>query len=166
METPEPRDVVVPLDGMPQSSVGAPHPLVVQEEGTCLLAFYVQERAGAEEEQVALVRFEGVHAVSFGAPNDETLHGHPLVGRGLRSYGAFEVLHSSWVRALERMNSVHPRHMPARFRELRHVVLTFHDSTFECAARGMTCSVQPGPPQMTQFLTVMQEMLASGGARQ
>ena len=87
-------------------------------------------------ETMAVVRFVGCRAHMFGPPNDEAFAGHPLAGRGLRPYGAFLVQNSSWLRGLERMNAVHPRHNPERFRELKHFVLTFHDSTFECIARG------------------------------
>ena len=55
-------------------------------------------------------RFEHCYAHMFGPPNDEALRGHPLAGRGLRPYAAFEIRQSSWLRRLERMNSVHPRH--------------------------------------------------------
>ncbi|HYE94937.1 MAG TPA: hypothetical protein VD962_01910, partial [Rubricoccaceae bacterium] len=55
-----------------------------------------------------------------------------LAERGLDPYGVFEVERSSWIRSLERMNRVHPYHKPARFERLRHIVLTFHDTTFEC----------------------------------
>lgn len=44
------------------------------------------------------------------------------------------------------MNAVHPYHHSGRFHEgKRHFVLAFHDSTFECVARGLRCSVHPGP---------------------
>jgi len=72
----------------------------------------------------------------FGPPNDEGLHGHPLAERGLEPYGVFVVSPSSWLRALVRMNAVHPRHRDEHFDGLCHFVFTFHDSTFECIARG------------------------------
>jgi hypothetical protein len=79
----------------------------------------------------------------FGSPNDEAFHGHPLAERGLGPYGAYRVEDSSWIRRLERMNSVHPRHDPERFRALTHCVLSFHDSTFECVAEGVRFSLVP-----------------------
>lgn len=89
------------------------------------------------EEQVILVTFEHSSAHLFGPPNDEAFSGHRLVAKGLEPYGAFEVLHSEWIQQLETMNAVHPRHDKARFLEgKRHLILTFHDSTFECIARG------------------------------
>lgn len=89
------RDRVVPLDELPQSSPGAPCPLVVQDEFTTVVAYYVHaSEPGWTGETVrivdpessdgpaALVRFRGACAGMFGPPNDEAFHGHPLAGRG------------------------------------------------------------------------------------
>jgi hypothetical protein len=85
---------------------------------------------------VAFVEFEGARAHMLGPPNDEAIEGHPLAPRGLRPYGAYEIKRSSWIRSLEEMNRIHPRHSSAMFFHLRHFVLTFKDSTFECVAEG------------------------------
>ena len=77
------------------------------------------------------------------APNDEAFDGHPLGRRGLMPYGAFEIKHSSWIRELERMNSVHPYHSAERFEEFRHYVLSVHDTTFECVANGFDYETEP-----------------------
>ncbi len=88
---------------------------------------------------------------------------HPLAARGLRSHGAFAVTNSSWVRALERLNSVNNRR-PERPQVLRHFVLTFQDSTFECAAVAFEFDLAEGT-----LSSVMPELLhrvgldASGG---
>src|SRR5690606_37185003 len=88
------------------------------------------------ERPIAIVEFAVCYDLMFGAPNDEAFQGHPLANRGLDPYGAFEVQNSSWIRQLERMNSVHPYHKPERFWTRRHFIFTFHDSTFECVADG------------------------------
>lgn len=51
---------------------------------------------------------------------------------------------SSWIRSLERLNSIHTYHKPGRFQLLRHYAFTFHESTFECAANGHAVSVERG----------------------
>jgi hypothetical protein len=56
----------------------------------------------------------------------------PLVGPKRPDAG--DLRNSSWIRSFERMNRVHPRHDPAGFQRLRHFVVCFHDSTFECVA--------------------------------
>jgi hypothetical protein len=96
-------------------------------------------------EPAAIIRFTGVYASMFGPPNDEAFSGHPLAERGLHPYGAFEIVDSSWVRQLERMNAVHPYHRPEHFSTYRHIVLAFHDSTFECVAKAYVYELATGP---------------------
>ena len=151
------RDTVQPLAEFPQSSVGAPTPMILASEQALFVAFYLEQRdvnwdgttckmvtPDTNDEPVAVVRFRGVTAHFFGPPNDEAFSGHPLSERGLEPYGAFEVLSSSWIRALERMNSVHPRHRPDSFSSCRHFVLTFHDTIFECVADSFTIEQPSG----------------------
>ena len=141
------HDSVVELRDVPQSDVGAPLPAVVAAEHHLDLLYLVSEPdpnwdgtyvnvvgPDSEGELVARIRFERPYAHMFGPPNDEAFSGHPLASRGLSSYAAWEVRDSSWIRTLERMNSVHPYHDPSRFELLRHFIFAFHDTTFECIA--------------------------------
>jgi hypothetical protein len=150
-------DQVIELEGVPQSSVGAPLPIVLSDEHRVLLAYLVQNTPSDWDgshvrfvgldtpgEPIALVEFTSYWTFTFGAPNDEAFQGHPLERRGLHPYGAFQVQNSSWIRQLERMNSVHPYHSPERFDGLKHFVFAFHDSTFECVAEGFTVSEHEG----------------------
>jgi hypothetical protein len=123
-------DEVLKFDGVPCFSAGAPMPQVLANDCHLVLAYEIAP-AGKE---YAVVKFVRPYAHYFGLPNDETVHGHPLAKRGLGPYGVFEIRNSSWIRALERINSVHPNHDPRRFEALRHFVFTFHDNTFECVA--------------------------------
>ncbi len=143
------QDSVKELKDLPQSSVGAPIPIIVEDEHRTIVAYYVQQsdpdwdgttvRAvgpDSDDELVAIVKFNS-YATMFGPPNDEAFSGHPLAARGLHPCGFFEILDSSWIRGLERMNSVHPYHRKADFlARYRHFVLSFHDTTFECIASG------------------------------
>ncbi|HXI91117.1 MAG TPA: hypothetical protein VNO24_13965, partial [Blastocatellia bacterium] len=126
------KDRVVPITDIPQSSVGSPIPIVLSDEFVTVVAFYLQNTpegwagtwvrvvsADTEGEPVALVRFSLCHAFMFGPPNDEAFAGHPLASRGLEPYGAFLIENSSWVRQLERMNSIHPSHNPERYETLK-----------------------------------------------
>jgi hypothetical protein len=143
------HDEVLELHDLPQSSVGAPCPVVLAGDyGLCVV--YLLEEAPSDWDGTTvrvvgpdtpgalagIVRFVHPCASMFGPPNDEAFSGHPLAARGLRPYGAFEVLRSSWIRSLEKMNSVHPYHRPEHFAEYRHFVLAFTDNTFECVAKG------------------------------
>jgi len=158
MYTIDSHDRVVELRDVPQSSVGAPCPVVVASEHHLFVAYLVQEAPAGWDgttvrvvgpdttgEPAAMIRFVNYYATMFGPPNDEAFEGHPLAERGLHPYGAFEIVDSSWVRQLERMNSVHPYHEPEVFKSYRHFVLAFHDSTLECIARGYTTELGLGP---------------------
>jgi hypothetical protein len=124
--------VVREIASVPFPDAGAPSPIVWADEHTVRLSY---SAAGGSEDRPTIVEFAGVYCFTFGSPNDESLAGHPLYPAGLRPYGVFEIEHSAWWRRAERINSVHPRHDVARFGEYRHLVWTFHDSTFECLAR-------------------------------
>lgn len=141
------RDTVSPLPDVPQSSAGAPCPIVLADEHTLILAYYLAARDQATiDDSVAVVTFEGYDAMMFGPPNDEAFEGHPLATRGLSPYRAHEIKGSSWIRTLERMNSVHRSHRPERYDSLRHFAFAFHDSTFECVATGYVIATGKGPP--------------------
>ncbi len=164
------KDKIAKLKGVPQSSVGAPCPFVMSDERTLLLA-YIVERIDSEwdgtcvrlvgpetpGESIALARFTRYRAYMFGPPNDEALRGHPLAARGLSPYSAVEVHHSSWIRTLEHMNAVHPMHRPEFFRDYRHFIFAFHDSTFECVAKEFTVTVYEAT--MASLLPEMQRSL-------
>jgi hypothetical protein len=166
----ESRDAVHALDDVPPSSLGAPLPLVLADDSRLVLAYIVHEPDPAwdgtwteivspesPDALIALVAFPVYYASSFGPPNDDALSGHPLYPRGLRPYGAYEVLRSTWIRRLERMNAVHPQHRPERYASRRHFVFTFHDSTFECVADRFDVSTRRG--SLRDSLLEMQRLL-------
>jgi hypothetical protein len=152
------KDKVIPLDDVPQSSVGAPIPIVLAGEHDVLVTYYLQNTPEdwdgttvkvvgkeTEGESVAVVKFSLCFAHMFGPPNDEAFSGHPLSDRGLEPYSAFKIENSSWVRRLEKMNSVHPYHNKEHYMKGRnHYVLSFHDSTFECIAEGYEINISTG----------------------
>ncbi len=135
------EDRVEELKGFPQCDTGAPSPMILSTEGACILLYRIASEVDVLEE-VARVHFTHCFAAMHGPPNDEALNGHPLYERGLRFYGAYEVLKSSWIRGLERANRVHPLHSLERYARLRHFVFTFHDSTFECVAENYSVEFQ------------------------
>ena len=128
------KDRLRELADIPKMEPGAPSPVILADEGRCAVAYFRREDNPSEwssDESIAIVVFDA-HWHYSGSPNDEALNGHPLYPSGLRWYAAYEVLNSSWIRALERMNRVHSQHDAERFTRLRHFILAFHDSTFEC----------------------------------
>lgn len=91
-----------------------------------------------EDDAVALVFSSGLEAHYFGPPHADAVNRHPLHARGVDIYGAFEVHDSSWIREL--------RQISGRQIEGRHFILTFHDTAFECIARGFTTSMHRKHP--------------------
>lgn len=151
------RDTVAELTDVPQSSVGAPCPMILAGENCLHLAYFLQNqpenwdgttvRMVSEDstgEPVALVKFTAAYAHMFGPPNDEAFAGHPLASRGLGPYGVYSVSNSSWIRTLEGMNAVHPFHKPEHYSRYRHFVFAFHDTTFECVAEAFSISLHVG----------------------
>lgn len=150
------KDKVIELENIPQSSVGAPMPIIMCDDHKLFLAYLLQNApenwdfksirvvTADTEDYIALVEFEKYKSLMFGSPNDEAFHGHPLASRGLKPYTVFEIENSSWLRALERMNSAHPYHKPKEYEQLKHFVFAFHDSTFECVAENFNISISRG----------------------
>ncbi len=151
------KDKVIELKDFPQSSIGAPIPTILASEHKVAIAYYLQNTPSdwdgttvkvmdeSSIEPVAIVVFERCYAKYFGPPNDEAFEGHPLANTGLTPYACFEVMNSSWIRKLERMNSVHPYHDKQRFLSIwRHFILAFHDSIFECIATDYSISTEIG----------------------
>ena len=133
-------------------------PVVVGDEAVVVVAYLLpDDRDPATDSTAAFVTFRSCRAVYFGQPNDEAIEGHPLAGRGLEDYGAYEVRPSSWIAALERQNSVHDRHDPAHLASDRHFALVLHDSIFECVAESIEAEVLSGTliaalPRMIEIL--------------
>jgi len=99
----------------------------------------------------------------FGPPNDEAFGGHPLAHRGLGPYAVFEVRQSSWIRQLERMNSVHRQHEREWFlSNKKHFIFAFHDSTFECIAESFDVQVRQG--SLLSALADMTKLLSENPA--
>jgi hypothetical protein len=139
-------DVVVELDVgyVPEAAVSGP--LLIQDDRQAVLTFNamrVLDGGRHEPAGTAIVELEGCSLTKFGYPNDEARPGHPLYAKGLGGYGVYEVLGSSWLRALDAQNRVA---FPASGRsQSRHFIFTFHDSTLECLADAITVTVSRAP---------------------
>jgi len=162
------KDKVIELKNVPQSSVGAPMPVILSDEHQVFLAYLLQyetnwnnpksadfERNG---EPIAIIEFKMCRSFMFGSPNEEVFQGHPLYERGLRPYSVSEI-ENSWIRKLERMNSVHELHKPENFEKYKHFVFAFHDSTFECVATNFEISIHES--SLENILPEMQKKLFS-----
>jgi len=152
-----PEERAVEITDLPPINTGAPLPTLLVTEGRTILVYLVQEPPegwdgksvrsvdpASEDETVAVVTFDGCAAQVLGPPNDEALAGHRLYKKGLTFYGAHRVENSAWMQRLERINRVHPQYSSGRYDDHAHYVLTFHDSTFGCVAKGHRSEVVKG----------------------
>ena len=141
------KDEVIKLEGILQSSGGAPMPIVISDEDDLYCAYYLQNTPAdwdgttvkkmdkdSEGKPIAIVKFPHFHVFQFGPPNDEAFNGHPLYAKGLKPYGAYEIKKSSWIDYFEKINSVHPFHRKNRFKQYKHFIFSFHDTTLEVVA--------------------------------
>jgi hypothetical protein len=134
----------VELDVGCHPNAGSAEPLLVQSESATLLFFSLHESkedwAGETPGQVAVARFEGCLLTKFGYPNDEALSGVTL-------YAFSEVLGSGWAADLQKRQEADRDRMTGQKYEVplkRHFVVSFHDSTFECLADGVSVTVKEG----------------------
>lgn len=127
---------IVELGDIPSMDSGAPQPKIIASEQNLILT-YTQSQGGS----VVTVKFDSPLLHIFGAPNDETLHGHPLYGGGIHYYSINEVTNSGWIDDIKKAQSIHPRYDSDRFSAYRHFIFAFHDSTFECVAKGFSVAV-------------------------
>jgi hypothetical protein len=131
------RTHVVEWSEPPRMTTGAPLPAIHQLDQSLFVAYVCRNPefpgwdSGATPEHPgfdiysAVLRFDGVTWHHFGAPNDESLHEHPLYPFGLRCYGFWEVVYS----------------IPTD-PSLRHWIATFHDEILEVVATS-ACVVSP-----------------------
>lgn len=132
---------------------GAPCPVILSDEHTVILIFYLDSceptwdgtsvhiRDNYEDVGVACVQFKHFKQVKYGWPNDEAMHGHKYHKLGLLPYRIYEVENSDWHAELERGNSVHPYHDKARFLEGKHYIFCFHDSCFEIICKEISVEI-------------------------
>ncbi len=170
------REQVVEVSELPAPAPGDSALLLLADDDHLAISYRIRERDVGEAAKVGadadspladgprvIVAFTGVLLHRCGYPNDEAIEGHQLGGRGLECYSAMEVLHSAWPRELERQNRIHPHAQEGEFGHLRHFVITFHDSTFECLAAGFAArpSCEAGQAQVAEMATVLSDL---GGA--
>jgi hypothetical protein len=147
------REWVHPIDLGFTWDPNAPCPCLIQTDNHAFLLLNMFEdtpidvTASESAQLVGVITWQDLCASLMGPPNDEAISGHRLWDRGLQQVlWAGEVFGSAWVRSLERMNAVHPRHDPRRYEGLRHFVLRLKETTFECVARGFVAETKKRGP--------------------
>lgn len=165
------EDSVAVMEGIPLPDRGAPLPAIVSDEFQLLLGYITSQTdpgwngtdvnvisPSSGDMLIVIVKFINPRAHLSGPPSDEIFSEHPLAPRGLNPYSIGENKCSSWIRALEKMNSVHPCHRSEYFANLRHYVFAFHDSVFECVAEGLNFELCRGT--MRDIVQMMAARLA------
>ena len=151
------QDRLAQLNEIPDMNRGAPCPIVLRDEWTTVVGFYlatpptptfgIEVRVVSPSEAqlpICIVSFHRCMAVYSGPPGTDDLGCHPLADRGLRRSSAYEVVHSSWIDQLMRRPSVNSDHGVEVMRRKRHFILTFHDFIFECIADDLEVMLDSG----------------------
>jgi hypothetical protein len=142
MYTIDEHDRVEELTEFPQMTTGAPEPRILWDEFGLVLAYRCAEDSLSPNVNTCVVTTNGSNIIA-GWPNVDVLHSHPLYTRGLRYYTIHRVVNSSWVRQMERRNSIHPQHKPELFADRIHLLFAFHDSTIEMIVRSYRIDTSP-----------------------
>jgi hypothetical protein len=148
-------DRIVALPEVPQASLAAPQPDLCGDIGLVHLIYDLERLPSgvpvvhvidpvSQPTPAALVEFRSVQAVSWRLSYGESLLERALSRGGPRCHAAQEVRNSSWIRELERRHRGHQGSNRAPVERLRHFVITFPDSTLECAAEDLNVTVLPG----------------------
>ncbi len=129
---------------LPEAAVS--EPVLLQNDYAAILTFSAMRplpNGKREDAGYGIVEFDSCSLTKFGYPNDEALSGHPLYARGLAGYGVYEAHNSSWIKLVTQQNRAVFPNTPDSTQ--RHFIFTFHDSTFECVARGLYASLSAKP---------------------
>lgn len=133
-------DIVEVLADWPQPGTGNEGPRVQYGRGPFRVAY------DTPSDRVAVIEFPLCQQFTFGHPNDEILHSHPLYERGLKHYSVHRIRNSSRLRAMERANAVHHHHEARNYLDGKeHFVITFQDGTLEC----LVITAGNGAPRVT-----------------
>jgi hypothetical protein len=138
---------------------GVSGPLLLQNDDVTFLTFNAVEIAtdGSRGKRgTACIEFDLCFGTTFGYPNDEALSGHPLYGRGLEAYGIFDVHNSHWGRRKTEQNRISFPNTPDF--NSRHLVFTFHDSTFECLCKGIKSASFSTTPYVEIFSAISKKV--------
>jgi hypothetical protein len=136
-DVPQQEDHVVLLDSVPHPADDAAEPFIVASDRRLILAYPIAEadfeRFGPfdpDDDPFCAVLFPDAAFHRLGPPGDSDLEIHPLATQGLTGYSVHEVVNSSLSVEIAAVASTAPA--------LRHFVITFDGSTFECVASDVT----------------------------
>jgi hypothetical protein len=144
LDTARQDDQVVLLDCAPHPAADAAEPFIVASDRRVILTYPIAEsdfeRFGPfdpDDDPYCAVLFADTVFHRLGPPGDADLPIHPLAAQGLTGYAVHEVVNSSLCAELAAMPEGSMTHA-AGPQGLRHFVITFDASTFECVASDYT----------------------------
>lgn len=126
--------------------------VLLQSEYSAFLTFNAQKETNEPspyggfytvDADIVIVEFSGCLITKFGHPNDEAVASIPKYKNLDVAYGLCEVKNSEWVKELERNNSY--QFPNTSYSDLRHFLIFFHDSTFECIAKEIKINTSEQP---------------------
>jgi hypothetical protein len=138
------------LDCKPEAAISGA--ILVQTERSTFLTFNAMKQTNRpnarggyywENAGTAVVEFPMCAVTKFGYPNDEAWVGIPRT-RG-KSYGIFEVLNSTWIEEIDRLNRYSFPNPIGESAPVRHFLFLFHDSSFECIADDLKIEIVKEP---------------------
>jgi hypothetical protein len=141
------KEIPVPLDIDP----GATMPEIKADEHDLEVTFYLLDSDGRGK-----LKFKSVLQFTFGYPNEEAIEGHRYYEFGLFPFKFVEVQDSEIIKNIIKANRVHQYHKDELFKEWRHFVFPFHDTTLEVIAKSYEFE-QSIKPEFSFFKTTMPE---------
>lgn len=134
---------LIEIEGV-KMECGAPLPLVLADEQQVQLIFLKLIEGDIISENkltnvdIYVLTFNLCLKHCFGFPNDEALYGHPYRALGLESYAFYELENSDWLAELVKIErKAFPNYeVNKHWVNYKHYIITFHDSMFECVAKG------------------------------
>lgn len=141
------NELHIPFDIDP----GATMPEIKADENDLEITFYL-----LESDRRGKLKFKSVLQFTFGYPNEEAIEGHRYYELGLLPFKFVEVQDSEIIKNIIKANRVHQYHKDELFKEWRHFVFPFHDTTLEVIAKFYEFE-QPINPEFKFYKTTMSE---------
>lgn len=136
---------LIEIDGITMEC-GAPLPLIFADEHQVRVVFLKLNEGDSVSDNepdnvdIYVLTFDRCLKHRFGFPNDEALYGHPYYELGMRWYAFYELRDSDWFAELVKIEEKSFPHFDVEksWPMYKHYIITFHDSMFECIAKGYT----------------------------
>jgi hypothetical protein len=119
------KQIEIPLNIDP----GGTTPKIKADEHNLEVSFYL-----SDSDNRGKLKFNSVLQFTFGYPNEEAISGHRYYDLGLMPFEFVEVKDSEILKNIILANRVHPYHNDEMFKEYKHFVIPFHDTTLEVIA--------------------------------